>query len=155
MQTILVDPGLTRTGSRTTKPALGPARGGFINLDLWTAIVGALREVRIDPRPILDNAGLSHQLLKERHYRFSATALGRLMSLCVERTHCPHFALLVGGKVTLSAFGDLGPLVKVSGTFGDALRVLETYRRLQSSGALFHLARDSAQVALNYHPYEV
>jgi len=131
-----------------------PARGGFINLGLWTAIVGALSEVRIDPRPILDGAGLSHHMLNGRNYRLSATALGRLLSLCAERTHCPHFALLVGGKVTLSAFGDLDTLMKVSETFGDALRVLETYRRLQSSGAVLHLARDGDQAVLSYLPYQ-
>src|SRR4029453_15987957 len=38
--------------------------------------------------------------------------------------------------------------------FGDALRVLETYRRLQRSGALFHSPRDGDQVVLNYLPYE-
>ena len=154
MQTILADPGLTRTGSRTTKPALGPTRGGFINLDLWTAIVGALRDVRIDPRPILDDAGLSRHLLNDRHYRFSAAALGRLLSLCVERTHCPHFALLVGQKVTLYALGELAPLMTVAETFGDALRVLETYRRLHRSGAVFHLARAGDQAVLSYLPYQ-
>ena len=87
MQTILVDPGLTRTGSRTTKPALGPARGGFINLGLASAVLAVLGELRTDPRPILDDAGLSHHLLKDRHYRLSATALGRLLSLCIERMY--------------------------------------------------------------------
>src|SRR5215213_6808477 len=145
---ILVDPGLTRMGSRTTKPALGPARGGFINLGLASAILAVLGELRIDPRPILDDAGLSRHLLKDRHYRFSAAALGRLLSLCVERTNCPHFALLVGQKVTLSALGELAPLMTVSETFGDALRVLETYRRLQSSGAVLQLAREGDQAVL-------
>ena len=154
MQTILVDPGLIRTGSRTTKRALGPARGGFINLGLASAVVAVLGELRTDPRPILDDAGLSHPLLKDRHYRFSATVLGKLLPLCVERTHCPHFALLVGAKVTLSALGELGPLMKVSETFGDALRVLETYRRLHSSGAVLQLARAGDQVVLSYLPYE-
>src|SRR4051794_19185245 len=53
MQTILVDPGLTRTGSRTTEPALGPARGGFMNLDLASAVLAVMGELRTDPRPIL------------------------------------------------------------------------------------------------------
>jgi len=123
-------------------------------LGLASAVLAVLGELRIDPRPILDDAGLSHRLLKDRDYRLSATALGRLLSLCVERTNCPHFALLVGGKVTLSTLGELGPLMKVSETFGDALRVLETYRRLQSSGAVLYLARDGDQVVLSYLPYE-
>jgi len=151
---ILVDPGLIRTGSRTTKPALGPARGGFINLGLASAVLAVLGELRTDPRPILDDAGLSHYLPKDRDYRLSATALGRLLSLCVERTHCPHFALLVGQKIKLSALGELGPLMKVSETFGDALRVLETYRRLLSSGAVLQLARAGDQVVLSYLPYQ-
>src|SRR5215204_4387122 len=154
MQTVLVDPGLIRTGSRTTKPALGPARGGFINLGLASAVLAVLGELRTDPQSILDDAGLSHRLLKDRHYRLSAEALGRLLSLCIERTHCPHFALLVGQKVKLSALGELGALMKVSETFGGALRVLETYRRLHSSGAVLHLAREGDQAVLSYLPYQ-
>src|SRR5215207_3472959 len=154
MRTVLVDPGLIRTGSRTTKPALGPARGGFINLGLASAVLAVLGELRTDPQSILDDAGLSHRLLKDRHYRLSAAALGRLLSLCIEHTHCPHFALLVGQKIKLSALGELGALMKVSETFGGALRVLETYRRLQSSGAVLHLERDGDQAVLSYLPYE-
>jgi AraC-like DNA-binding protein len=154
VRSILVDPGLIRTGSRTTKPALGPARGGFINLGLASAVLAVLGELRTDPQSILDDAGLRHRLLKDRHYRLSAAALGRLLSLCIERTHCPHFALLVGQKIKLSALGELGPLMKVSETFGDALRVLETYRRLQSSGAVLQLARAGDQVVLSYLPYQ-
>ena len=142
MQTILVDPGLIRTGSRTTKRALGPARGGFINLGLASAVLPVLRELGTDPRAYPERRRPEPPPAQGQDYRLSVEALGRLLPLCAERANCPHFGLLVGEKVTLSAFGDLGSLMKVSETFGDALRVLETYRRLQSSGAVFHLARE-------------
>src|SRR3954470_24270051 len=77
-----------------------------------------------------------------------------LLGLCAERAHCPHFGLLVGERITLSAFGDLGSLMKVSETLGDALRVFVTYRRLQSNGAVFRLDQTGDEMVLNYLPYE-
>ena len=66
-------------------------------------------------------------------------------------THCPHFALLAGQKVTLSALGELGPLMKVAETFGDTLRVLETYRRLQSSRCRVQLGETAIRCGLSGH----
>jgi AraC-like DNA-binding protein len=130
------------------------AKGGFLNLGLASVLPGVLRELGTDPDPILDEAGLSRRLLRDGSYHLSVNALGKLLRLCAERAACSHIGLLVGEKVTLSAFGDLGSLMRVSETFGDALRVLATYRRLQSSGAVFALARKGDLAVLSYLPYE-
>ena len=107
MQTILVDPGLIRTGSRTTKPALGPARGGFINLGLASAVVAVLGELRTDPRPILDDAGLSHPSSRTDitgsprrpwadscRFAWSAPTVRISLSSSVRRSRCPPLASL-------------------------------------------------------------
>jgi AraC-like DNA-binding protein len=140
--------------AEAAKHASRPAQSGFLNLGIATVIPDVLREMRTDPEPILKEAGLSRRLWKGRTYRLSMSALGSLLRLCAERANCRHFGLLVGEKITLSAFGDLGSLMKVSETFGEALEVLQTYRRLQRSGAVLHLARDGDQAVLSYLPYE-
>ena len=143
-----------QTTSAAPQPAACPAQGGFLNLGLATVIPGVLRELGTDPIPILKETGLSHHLRKGKTYRLSVSALGKLLRLCAERANCPHIGLVVGEKVTLSAFGDPGSLMRVSETFGDALRVLGTYRRLQSHGAVFDLARNGDLAVLSYLPYE-
>jgi Arabinose-binding domain of AraC transcription regulator, N-term len=143
-----------QTTSAAPHPAACPARGGFLNLGIATVVPGVLRELGTDPDPILNDAGLSRRLLKDRSSRLSVKVLGKLLRLCAERTACSHIGLVVGEKVTLSSFGDLGSLMKVSETFGDALRVLGTYRRLQSHGAVFNLDRNGDLAVLSYLPYE-
>ena len=142
------------TTSAAPHPAAYPARAGFLNLGIATVVPGVLRELGIDPDPILKDAGLSRRLLKDRRCRLSVKVLGKLLQRCAERTACSHIGLVVGEKVTLAAFGDLGTLMKVSETFGDALRVLGTYRRLQSHGAVFRLDREGDLAVLSYLPYE-
>ena len=143
-----------QTTSAALHSAPRPAKGGFLNLGLASVIPGVLRELGTDPDPILNDAGLSRRLLRNGSCRLSVNALGKLLRLCAERAACSHIGLLVGEKVTLSAFGDLGSLMRVSETFGDALRVLATYRRLQSHGAVFDLARKGDLAILSYLPYE-
>ena len=143
-----------QTTSAAPHAAACPAKRGFLNVGIATVVPGVLRELGTDPDPILKDAGLSRRLLKDRSCRLSVNVLGKLLQLCAERTACSHIGLVVGEKVTLSAFGDLGSLMKVSETFGDALRVLGTYRRLQSHGAVFNLDRNGDLAILSYLPYE-
>src|SRR3954469_2207845 len=143
-----------QTTSAAPQPAPRPATGGFLNLGLASVLPGVLRELGIDPDPILTDAGLSRRLLTDGSSHLSVNALGKLLRLCAERAACPHIGLVVGEKVTLSAFDDLGSLMRVSETFGDALRVLASYRRLQSQGAVFTLARKGDLAVLSYLPYQ-
>ena len=73
-----------------------PAQGGFLNVGIATVIPGVLRELGTDPDPILDEAGLSRRLLRDGSRPLSVNALGKLLRLCAERTHCPHIDLAVG-----------------------------------------------------------
>ena len=143
-----------QTTSAAPHLAPRPAQGGFLNVGIATVIPGVLRELGTDPDPILNEAGLSRRLLRDGSHHLSVTALGKLLRLCAERAACSHIGLAVGEKVTLSAFGDLGSLMRVSETFGDALRVLATYRRGQSHGAVFDLDRKGNQTVLSYLPYQ-
>jgi hypothetical protein len=103
-----------QTTSAAPQAAACPAKRGFLNVGIATVVPGVLRELGTDPDPILKDAGLSRRLLKDRSCRLSVNVLGKLLRLCAERTACSHIGLVVGEKVTLSAFGDLGSLMKVS-----------------------------------------
>src|SRR3954454_1416174 len=136
-----------QTTSAAPHPAACPTRGGFLNVGIATVVPGVLRELGTDPDPILNDAGLSRRLLKDRSSRLSVNVLGKLLQLCAERTACSHIGLVVGEKVTLSAFGDLGSLTRVSSP-GGGWGGLKGVRRRRAPGS--HVAG----VALNacrYH----
>ena len=54
------------TLAEATKPTPPPAQSGFLNLGITSIIPGVLRELGTDPDPILNDAGLSHHLHKDR-----------------------------------------------------------------------------------------
>ena len=58
-------------------------------------------------------------------------ALGRLLTLSVTRTNCPHFGLLVGRRATILSLGMVGRLMQHSETFGDAMHGLVSNLSIQ------------------------
>ena len=55
---------------------------------------------RFRPRsdPVIREAGLDPSLFDDGANVIPHAALGRLLTLCVARTNCPHFGLLVGRR---------------------------------------------------------
>src|SRR5215211_6791715 len=102
-------------------PTLPP---GYIHLGVAKEIVPTLREFDIDPDPVIREAGLDPHLFDKGANVIPHSALGRLLTLCVARTHCPHFGLLVGQRATILSLGMVGRLMQHSHTVGDALRAL-------------------------------
>ena len=60
------------------------------------------------------------------------SALGQLMKLCVKRTNCPHFGLMVGQEDLLSSLGLVGCLMPPRQTVGKALQTLAWHLRQRS-----------------------
>src|SRR5215218_8696809 len=77
-------------------------------------------------------------------------ALGRLVSVCVAQTHCPHFGILVGQKAPLSSLGIVGGLMQHSDTVGDALRSLVLHLHLHDRGAAPVLTVNGDVAILSY-----
>lgn len=117
------------------------------------AIRDLLIDLDIEPDELFDRAGISSHP-HEATDAISFASLGRLTALCAERTQCPHFALLVGQRTTLAAFGLLGVLMRNSETVGDALRALEAHHGLLNRGAIIGLATNGALAIVSYAPYQ-
>ena len=93
--------------AEAAKHASRPAQSGFLNLGIATVIPDVLRDEdrsrahpersRSEPQPV------EGQDLPSLH-----ECPGSLLRLCAEQANCRHFGLLVGEKITLSAFGNLG-----------------------------------------------
>ena len=73
---------------------------GYIHLGVSKEIVPTLRELGVDPDPVIRAAGLDPRLFDDSTSVIPFAALGRLYTLCVARTGCPHFGLLVGRRAS-------------------------------------------------------
>src|SRR5918995_6041426 len=113
---------------------------GYIHLRVAEEIEPTLRDFGIDPGPIIREAGLDPGLFDDGANVIPHAALGRLLTLCVARTDCPHFGLLVGRRATILSLGMVGRLMQHSATVGDALRNLVSNLSIQNRGAVPSLA---------------
>src|SRR5918995_203270 len=132
--------------AKSTPPPALPARPGrmlppgYIDLGVAKEIAPILREFGIDPDPVIREAGLDLRLFDDGANVIPHAVLGRLLTLCVVRTHCPHFGLLVGRRATILSLGVVGRLMQHSDTLGDALRNLVSNLSIQNRGAVPSLA---------------
>ncbi|MBQ0821754.1 AraC family transcriptional regulator [Microvirga terrae] len=117
------------SGGRTLPP-------GYIHLGVAREIEPMLREFGLDPDPIIREAGLDPRLFEDGANVIPHAALGRLLSLSVSRTNCPHFGLLVGQRATILSLGLVGRLMQQSDTVGDAMRGLVSNLSIQNRGAV-------------------
>ena len=89
---------------------------------------------------MIREAGLDPGLFDNGANVIPHAALGRLLTLCVARTNCPHFGLLVGRRATILSLGMVGRLMQHSATVGEALRTLVSNLSIQNRGAVPTLA---------------
>ncbi|MGO4388676.1 AraC family transcriptional regulator [Microvirga sp. 2YAF29] len=118
---------------------VGPERTlppGYIHLGVAKEISPALRDFGIYPDSVIREAGLDPHLFDDGTNVIPHAALGRLLTLCVARTNCPHFGLLVGQRATILSLGMVGRLMQHSETLGDAVRALVSNLSIQNRGAV-------------------
>jgi AraC-like DNA-binding protein len=84
----------------------------------------------------------------------SFAALGRLFTLCVARTNCPHFGLLVGQRATILSLGMVGRLMLHSDTVGDALRALVANLSLHDRAVVPSLTISDGTALLSFATYQ-
>lgn len=107
----------TQSPSQTLAPE-------YIHLGISREIVPILREFGLNPDPLIREVGLDPRLFDDGMSVIPFAALSRLYALCVARTDCPHFGLLVGQRASILSLGLIGRLMQYSDTVGDALRTL-------------------------------
>ena len=104
---------------------------GYIHLGVSKEIVPVLHEFCLDPDPLIRASGLDPSLFADGMSVLPFAALDRLYTLCVTRTNCSHFGLLVGQRATILSLGLVGRLMQHSDTVGDALSVFVANLSLQ------------------------
>ncbi len=120
-----------------------PVLGGFVSLGMLKSVPAVLRELGVDPRLLLAEAGLNEELFEGENNRISLSALGTLLRISALEARCPHFGLLAGSIVSLSHLGALGSALKCADNLGAALG----WWRLR-------LYQDRDTVLLTFLPYD-
>lgn len=113
-----------------------------------------LRSKGVDPTEVFAAAGIPLTLLDDPENTIPVRALGRLLTLCVERTGCPHFGLLTCSQAGPSSLGLVGFLVQHSPDVRSALRSLVTHLQLHDRGAVPTLSVQGGTVTMGYAVYQ-
>ena len=117
-------------------------------------IAPTLRDLGVDPDPVIREAGLDPRLFDDGTNVIPHAALGRLLTLCVARTNCPHFGLLVGQRATILSLGMVGRLMQHSETVGDAMRALVSNLSIQNRGAVPSLTISGGTALFTFSVYQ-
>jgi AraC-like DNA-binding protein len=143
-------------GSRfsSTRPPGQPLPPGYIHLGVVKEIVPTLRDLGIEPDPVIREVGLDPRLFDDGTNVIPFAALGRLLTLCVARTNCPHFGFLVGKRATILSLGMVGRLMLHSDTVGDALRVLVANLSLHDRAVVPSLTISDGTALLSFATYQ-
>jgi AraC-like DNA-binding protein len=118
------------------------------------AIPAVLESLGADPAEVFAEAGLDLALFSDLENLISLKELGALVKLCVARTGCQHFGLLVGQRGGLQSLGLVGLVVRFSPDVRTALRRLGQYMHLYHGGQITALVEDDGTAILTYGLYE-
>jgi len=140
-----------RAGIDVTLPRNHQAyRAGTVRIGTSTAIPEILRDLGVKPAEVFAEAGLDPELFDDSDNVITYAARSRLLTLCVSRTRCDHFGLLVGQRGGLASLGLVGYLVLHSPDVGNALRSLVRFFHLHAQGAVLALQVSKGFTFLSY-----
>jgi AraC-like DNA-binding protein len=150
------DSRLPGQGSHTVPAASGRTLApGFIHLGVSKEIVPTLQALGVDPDPVIREAGLDPRLFDDSMNVIPFAALGRLYTLCVARTGCAHFGLLVGRRASILSLGLVSRLMRHSTTIGDAVRALVSNLSVEDRAVVPSLTIRDGTALLTYATYQV
>lgn len=138
---------LPRSASRQV-PA-GSARVGPL-----MSVPALLAELGADPDETLRRAGLTLSWFDDPDNVLPMTAIGDLLTACVEVTGRDDFGLRVGMRASMSSLGAVGFLMKSSPTVGHALQALAGHLGTQDRSATIDLAEDGGFATISYQVLE-
>lgn len=144
-------PGNAPFGSRSQ---MLPVYEGSIRVGPLIGVPPLLLEFGLDPLAVLEAVGLGATLLDDPENMISYSAMGRLLKACAERTHCPHFGLLVGQRTGLDCLGLIGRLPLYVPDVGTALRGMILHLHLHDRGAVPVLSVERNAALLSYLVYQ-
>ncbi|WP_343234405.1 AraC family transcriptional regulator [Microvirga terrestris] len=126
---------------------------GYIHLGVSKEIGPTLQALGVDPDPVIRAAGLDPRLFDDGMNVIPFAALGQLYTLCVARTGCPHFGLLVGRRASILSLGLVGRLMRHSNTVGDAVRALVSNLSVEDRAVVPSLTISDRTALLTYATY--
>jgi AraC-like DNA-binding protein len=127
-----------------------PCTDATVSVSGPAALPAVLRTLGSDPAAVLAEAGLDPTLFDDPENLIKLAALGRLVKLCVARTGCMHFGLLVGQQGGLHSLGLVGLLARLSPDVGTALHRLADCMHLHHGGTVTAVAVDGDAATLSY-----
>lgn len=143
-----------RANKEVAQHVLRFSGAGEIGVGPIIALPTLLTELGVNARRALEAAGVNTQAFDSPENRLPLADVGRLLTVCVELTNCPHFGLLLGNRFDMRGFGPLGYLVRNSPTVGDAVRALVKNLHWNDRGAVPVLLSPSpSTVILGYSIY--
>jgi len=123
---------------------------GVIRIGPVAAVPKVLRELGQDPAALMGELGLASDLFEHQENTISFVDVGRLFSLAVRCTGCPHFGLLVGQQAGVESLGVVGMLGRHSPTLGTGLRNIIQHLHLHDRGAAPSLSVSGDKAILAY-----
>jgi AraC-like DNA-binding protein len=140
--------------ARSARPRIqrspGEATTGRAHLSALKGIPQVLARFGIPSEPILASVNLRASDLDDPERSAPFGDLDRLLGLCLRRTRCGHFGLLVGQYITLQSFGVAGRVARNAPSVGAALQDLAALFVLHDSGGSVRVAIHDARVTLGY-----
>ena len=106
-----------------------------------------LRQLGVDPAPLLARVGILPELLADQDNRLPFEVVGRLLAESARQTGCPHFGLLVGQRASADVLGLIGELACHAPTVEVGLRLLSLHFYLHDRGAVLTLIQRNPTLA--------
>jgi AraC-like DNA-binding protein len=126
---------------------------GVIRVGVAKEIPALLLEFGLNPEKVITGAGVAPRLLNDPDNIIPFAALGHLITVCIARTGCNHFGLLLGQRGNASSLGVVGLLLRQAPNVGSALQDLVKYLHLHDRGAVSKLSVDGDVAVLSYAIY--
>ena len=142
------------SGSVRSRSGLALVMDGTLRIGPLISIPRLLREMAVDPANVMREAGIDPALFEDPENTISFAAMGRLFSLCVARSGCPHFGLLVGRQGGISSLGIVGLLSQHLPDVRTALRNIILHLHLHDRGAVPTLEVQNETAMLGYAIYQ-
>lgn len=137
-----------------SRSGLALVMDGTLRIGPLIPIPRLLREMAVDPADVMREAGIDPALFEDPENTISFATMGRFLSLCVARSGCPHFGLLVGRQGGISSLGIVGLLSQHLPDVRTALRNIILHLHLHDRGAVPTLEVQNETAMLGYAIYQ-
>ena len=135
-------------------PRAAPLAEGHLRVSIFVNLPALLREMGQDAGEIAAAVGLALGLFADPENTIPFVSMSRLLALCVERTRCEHFGLLLGMRSQTTDLGLIGHLAQNSPDVGSALRNLILHLHLHDRGAVPTLTVRGDVAVIGYAIYQ-